>query len=140
MRFNYQNSVLRVCVDRATKECFCGKISGLRLKSPIEFSDINDFVLQIDAVLDRQSFPQAFMQIRSFTEKALPEVPVVTEELSVTSAPTEESGMEATFLLNIVSRQNASWQGSVDWNDGSRIQKFESSLQLVNMIADKLCN
>lgn len=138
MRFNYQNSTLRICVDRASMECFSGKILGPRLKSAIEFDDINDFILQIDSIMDQQSFPKAFMQIRSFTKKALPNVPVVTEDPPMHAEQPNECGLAATFLLNINSRQNASWQGRVDWLDGSPAQSFDSSLRLVNLIADRL--
>lgn len=39
-----------------------------------------------------------------------------------------------TFLVKIIDRQNATWQGSVTWIDEQREQKFRSALELLKLI------
>ncbi len=137
MRFNYKTAALRVCVDG---QGFSGRIVGQRVKSAIDFTDINDFVIRVDALLDAQQFPRAFQKIRSFTEKGQPEVPAVLsqEQLSASGEVDAQQGACATFLLLIRSRQNASWQGQVDWLDGAPAQPFGSTLEFMKQICDRL--
>ena len=129
MRFNYQAAALRVCLDDRN---FSGRIVGQRVSKPIYFSDINDFMVQVDALLDVQKFPRAFQKIRSFTEKEQPEVPAVLsqEQLRESGADELQWGKYATFTLLIRTRQSASWQGQVDWLDGQPPQPFESTLEV----------
>ena len=133
MRFNYQAAALRVCVDG---DGFSGRVVGQRVRSAICFSDINDFVLRVDALLDVQKFPQAFQKIRTFTEKERPQVPAVLtqEQLSSPEEVDAQTGRRATFLLLIRSRQNASWQGRIEWLDGSSAQTFGSTLEFMKQV------
>ena len=50
-----------------------------------------------------------------------------------TEPPDKEikDGKKATFLIKILFRQNASWQGSVAWLEGKREQSFRSALELL---------
>lgn len=137
MRFNYQAAALRVCLDDRN---FSGRIVGQRVSKPIYFSDINDFMVQVDALLDVQKFPRAFQKIRSFTEKEQPEVPAVLsqDQLWESGADELQWGKYATFTLLIRTRQSASWQGQVDWLDGQPPQPFESTLEFVKQLCKRL--
>ena len=132
---NYQNASLRVCVDDSANGVFRGRIVGKRLKDAISFSDINDFITQVDALLDIQKYPQAFQRIRSFTERDLPDVPaVLTPEELHNHVSDVKCGDAATFALLILSRQNASWQGYISWISGGSKQAFSSTLELLRLI------
>ncbi len=140
IQLNYQSAALRVCVDSTADNRICGRIVGQRISEPILFSDITDFLIQVDALLDVQRFPQAFQRIRSFTDKALPEVPavLVKEELGDPSDVNATYGQEATFLLQISTRKNASWQGFIDWIDGAGRQTFCSTLEFLKLVDNGL--
>lgn len=132
---NYENASLRVCVDDAANGMFRGRIVGKRLNAAISFSDINDFILQVDALLDIQKFPQAFQRIRSFTERDMPDVPAaLTPEELINHAIDDACGNVATFMLLISTRQNTSWQGYIDWMDSGSKQFFSSTLELLRLI------
>ncbi len=137
MRFNYQAAALQICLDDRN---FSGRIEGQRISKPILFGDINDFMVQVDALLDVQKFPRAFQKIRSFTEKEQPEVPAVLsqDQLRENGEENRQSGKYATFTLLIRTRQNASWQGQVDWLDGQPPQQFESTLEFVKQLCKRL--
>ena len=132
---NYQNASLRVCVDDSANGVFRGRIVGKRLNAAISFTDINDFIVQVDALLDIQKFPQAFQRIRSFIERDLPSVPaVLTPEELNNHTNYVECGNVATFTLLISTRQNASWQGYINWMNNEPKQFFSSTLELLRLI------
>lgn len=41
---------------------------------------------------------------------------------------------EASFLIRIQYRQNASWQGTIQWLDQKKTKKFRSELELMMLI------
>lgn len=140
IQLNYQSAALRVCIDGAENGKLCGRIVAQRLRTPMSFADINDFVVQVDALLDTQKFPQAFQRIRSFTGKSLPPVPAVLtkEELGGRDSVNAAHGRIETFFLQIISRKNASWQGTIDWLDGTEKQYFHSTLEFLKFVDSRL--
>lgn len=47
-------------------------------------------------------------------------------------------GRCATFAVRVLFRQNASWQGSVSWLEGSREESFRSALELAFLMDSAL--
>lgn len=47
---------------------------------------------------------------------------------------TEQRGKEATFVIHVKYRQNASWQGEVTWVDKQKKEYFRSALELVRLL------
>ncbi|MCL1905795.1 MAG: hypothetical protein FWG06_02165, partial [Clostridiales bacterium] len=45
-------------------------------------------------------------------------------------------GETATFGINVTMRQNTSWQGSIDWLDGSDPTDFISALEFIRIVHD----
>ena len=68
-------------------------------------------------------FPKAFTVTRAFAPP-----PVRT-----TGPPETQitEGKEATFVVKVLFRQNASWQGTVTWVEGQMEQSFRSVLELL---------
>lgn len=44
----------------------------------------------------------------------------------------------ATFYVRILFRQNASWQGTVLWSEGSQEERFRSALELALLLDSAL--
>ena len=42
--------------------------------------------------------------------------------------------MRETFVVQILSAQNATWQGTVTWTDSRRSESFRSALELIRLI------
>lgn len=136
---NAPYAALRVCVNEAVPGRVSGLVYSQRLTAPIAFSDLGTLLLRVDEVLDAQNFPQAFQKGRSFSAK----------ESRVPAADSPERGLAAvevdahrgtisTFVLQILSRRNSSWQGQVDWLDGQTAQEFGSALELIRLIENRL--
>ena len=140
IRFNYQTSALRVCIDTVDGSHVSGQVVSQRLCAPLFFSDISDFIAKVDALLDLQVYPQAFRSLRSFTLKEKPSVPAAMAEEDMMDAAVVDAtqGKISTFRLQIFTRQNASWQGRIDWLDDSPAVMFDSTLEFIKLTADRL--
>ena len=89
------------------------------------------------------------MQIRSFhkkkrgkTAEEKPSVPAAEQrgdlEEMLARIGMEEPGKRATFVISVLFRQNATWQGTVTWTDGRRTEPFRSALELIRLIDSTL--
>ena len=136
---SYFESMLRVCVDRLEPEGVAGRVYSMRLIRPVPFADLHELILEMEAVMDAQNHPQAFQRIRVFGTERTPaaaavedaDVPMTQEEVDAAQ------GGVSTFMIQVISRQHASWQGFIDWLDGGK-QSFESELELAELIDKKL--
>ncbi|BDF72809.1 hypothetical protein CE91St41_37920 [Oscillospiraceae bacterium] len=46
--------------------------------------------------------------------------------------------MRETFVVQILSARNATWQGTVTWTDSRRSESFRSALELIRLIDSAL--
>ena len=134
IKFNYNNAMLRICVD----EGHCGTLVGQRLREPIPFSDFVDLVLKIEAILDGQDFPRAFQRKRQFQEKASAPIAFANyvDEMMSDEAVNGAFGKVTTVIVQIVTRQNTSWQGAVFSEDKTKRTAFQSDLEFLSLMDD----
>lgn len=89
------------------------------------------------------------MQIRSFhkkkrgkTAEEKPSVPAAEQrgdlEEMLARIGMEEPGKRATFVISVLFRQNATWQGTVRWLNRDQTQRFRSTLELISLMEDAL--
>jgi hypothetical protein len=141
LHLNYNSAKFRICVDSAENSVVSGRVFSQRLKDVIEFPDLNGLVLRLDRLMDEQKYPQAFQRKRRFKlSRARPskksgssvegdERPYMDEDVVDAAV-----GAKATFILQIVSRQNTNWQGFADFLDGAGVKEFKSELELLEMM------
>ncbi|MBQ3108078.1 MAG: hypothetical protein IJP37_03790 [Clostridia bacterium] len=43
-----------------------------------------------------------------------------------------------TFVINVLFRQNASWQGTIQWVNQNKTQHFRSTLELIKLMDSAL--
>lgn len=138
--FNHMNSALRFCVDGVEQQTPRGRVFSQRFLHPLKFNDLGSLCLYLEDVFDAQNFPQAFQQSRTIVSCSS-DMSIVAPEPSEGMTPAvvrAARGAVATFEVLVVSRRSSTWQGSVDWLDGSDRQEFTSYLELVRMIDDRL--
>ena len=132
LKLNYNTAVFKLCLDSKTS----GKIAGQRLREPIPFSDLPEMLLKIDYVMDMQDYPRAFQRKRQFeiAEKKVSDIPYAASPDDMMSAESVEgcSGGLVTLMLQVMTRQNSTWQGTVTANSERFI--FESVLNLLEVI------
>lgn len=118
----------RVCVDSYLNGVLMGRLYNPASDQEIAFRSMSQFLLGMEELLDRMNFPQSFAAARSFADIAL--------GLSggITPRTAEPVGTLATFVVRVLFRQNASWQGSVLWEETGREENFRSALELMLMM------
>lgn len=55
-----------------------------------------------------------------------------------TSWTTGEQEGKATFIVEVLFRQNDTWQGSIRWMDQKKIQCFRSTLEMIRLMDEAL--
>lgn len=147
---NYQESQLRVCVD----SCLDREPIG-RIYSPVAghygFCGILQMLGGIEELFNLFQYPQPTHETRTFDQRKkrrqLEDVKDhVQGGLTVddttgqgqTFKMTDESGRQATFVVSVRFRQNATWQGTIQWIEAKREQHFRSTLEMIRLMDDAL--
>jgi len=119
-----------VCIDSYADGVLNGRFYNPYLSGGSSFESVMQFLTKMEKALDTMDFPRAFTATRTFA-------PLPDHDLS---PPEEEftAGKLATFTIRILFRQNASWQGSVVWQEGRREQSFRSVLELLFLFDNAL--
>ena len=104
-----------------------------------KFYDLCGMLSAMESLYDTLSFPQATYQHRSFTcatkFRGTPE----NEEMNSMARRTQAKG-EATFVIHVQFRQNATWQGTIQWVDEKKEQHFRSTLEMLRLLDDALAD
>lgn len=122
----------QVCVDSYHDGVLAGRLYNLVSDAPRPFHSTIQFLQQMEELLDQLHFPQSFQVVRTFGEP--PHSPGGDGNQATPAA----TGERATFVLKVFFRQNASWQGSVIWEEANLEQNFRSVLELLLLIDDAL--
>lgn len=110
--------------------CLKGVLSGGQLEGNRVFSSGIDLLLTIEHMMDQTNTPQRNEEPRSFPA-------VFTTAKPAADSRTEGQGKAeamAVFQLNVMFRQNATWQGSLLWVDEGQEAHFRSVLELLRLM------
>ena len=121
-----------VCIDSYEQSNPAGRIYHAALPQGQRFQSLTQFFVCMDRLLDKVNIPQSFTAARSFAGPPGPGGPDLLELAERTN------GEMATFVVRVLFRQNASWQGSVTWLEGEREESFRSALELDFLIDSAL--
>ena len=128
-----------VCVDEIKDGEISGKVYSRYSRTPWEFNSLIELLGQMESFYNKISFPQAAVQIRGIQWQergkfqAEAEQPFLEKEFLL-----EKRGIQATFLIIVRYRQNATWQGSFLWVEENRSLEFKSALELLMMMDKSL--
>lgn len=129
----YKTSV--IYIDSYENRVLNGRISNPYLKADIPFCSTIEFIKETEKLMQDLQFPQAYFDNREFHP--------VRETLSKVTGPAAAKGQKgrlATFSLQIMFRQNSSWQGSLTWLGRKQEEKFRSVLELLLLLDNALDN
>lgn len=119
---------IRLCVDTYTDGVFAGRFFHPGAVGGVQsFKSLSQLLVGAENLFDENKFPQSFEAKRSFVARTahmadkIPELP-------------RESGRLATFVIRLLFRQHASWQGLVTWVESKVEEPFRSVLELVLMM------
>ncbi len=102
----------------------------------MNFQGIREFFDSLDQFFDYVNFPQASHEPRSFgiIRNKRKEVPKTMKKEKLTV----ETGDKATFTVHVQFRQNASWQGTIQWLEGNKTQRFRSELEMLKLMTNAI--
>ena len=120
-----------VCVDGGRSGDFAGRLYNPFWEGGAVFEGTLDFLEKMEDLLDQMQFPQSFAAVRSFQPAPRPPEESPPE-------PGVQEGKLGTFVVRVIFRQNASWQGSVSWLEGRRDESFRSVLELLMLLNSAL--
>lgn len=102
------------------------------LNKAYSFANLVQLLLLMESLMDEAGFPRRGVEQRAFQSTA-------ATTLARSPVSKAVSGTLATFTLNVLFRQNASWQGSIIWNERKLESHFRSVLELITLLDEALC-
>ncbi len=87
-------------------------------------------------LLDRAKYPQETHELRRIGK---PDKEGIKEmEANTVDIKRINKSEKPTFIVNIQYRQNASWQGTINWVEGGVTQHFRSTLEMIRLMDDAI--
>lgn len=101
----------------------------------IKFHSLLQLLKKLDNLFDRCNFPEVTHEYRKFSEPKEDKKRMGKEHIMRKNEnQSDESVKNATFLLQVKFRRNASWQGQIQWVDKNMKKNFRSTLELIRLI------
>jgi hypothetical protein len=116
-------------------------MKNLCTNEKVKTHTIWNLVKSIENNLSENKFPEGALKYRTWGNDTLrkPGEKTTTDEIltRVTPEPAKQNG-GATFIIKILYRQNATWQGSIQWLEGKQSRQYRSVNELLNLIDEAL--
>lgn len=124
-----------VCIDRAEAGECRGRLFHYYAAGGQPFQSRYELILMVDGLCDRLGYPQAAEQPRRFGRSKPPAAAKKeVKRLMNKDDLAAQKGMMATFVVHVMHRQNATWQGTVVWAEKNQKASFRSALELVKLM------
>ena len=119
-----------ICIDSYDEKIPRGRLYNAFLENGIEFAGAMDLLQNMERLLEQIKIPQGFTTRRTFRNNEDRRLQFTEESI--------KRGKRATFSLRLLFRQNASWQGTIEWHEGKSEETFRSVLELLLLIDSAL--
>lgn len=126
-------NILTISVTSYQDYCLKGFITTNQEEGALAFASTIDLLLLADDLMDAVNTPQRSEEQRSFA--------AIGGFVPAHKGRAEELPKEpplATFQMNIMFRQNATWQGSLMWVETGQEARFRSVLELIRLLHSAL--
>lgn len=132
METYYPLNSFRLCIDKIDDNLCIGRVYTPLHNKALVFTDLTNMVLLVDEIFDKNNYPSAYQNKRSFKNDDLL-VKDAEVELEIAKLLMKK-GEKTTFDIIVTSRQHTCWQGIVKNLDGKIINKFKSELNLIDFL------
>lgn len=119
-----------VCVDSYDNGVLQGRFFDA-YQDMERFDSLSQFLIRMEELLENRQEPQSYTAARTFAS-------LLETSLREGSTSSIRRGQRATFELQILFRQHASWQGNLIWKETGMEQSFRSVLELVILLDSAL--
>lgn len=136
-------SQLAVLVDEYSDFDIAGRVYSAAYEKAQPFRGLAALIERMESLFNELYFPQPTHQLRGFNVRRgrgrLKRKPAQDEVKKMEdSKNVVESGEKATFVVHVQFRQNATWQGTIQWIDSKKTQKFRSTLEMIRLMDEAL--
>ena len=139
----YAPNLICVCVNTRKQGDYSGELWNQYEDEPKAFYTSLDMIQKMDELYDRWDFPQRSTMNRRFDKAAAPKQPERIQRKGAipkmdADRIQDKKGEKGTFIVHVLYRQNATWQGEVVWADKKKKQRFRSALELLKLMDSAL--
>ena len=142
----FARNLICVCIDDNKDADYQGLIYHQYADEPISFNGIASMILEMENLFDEWDFPQRGLAERKFDKKKENhkrpvsetqddrlKIEIISDTHGVRNVQNKK-GKLATFVIQVVYRQDASWQGHVIYQEDNEKLDFNSALELIKII------
>ncbi len=128
-----------LCIHRSYGYDCEGELWNRYEQEPFHFGGLMEAVREMERIMDETGYPQRAMLPRSFRARSEEWNGIKLEKREKTMGNLEnKSGQKGTFVVQVLHRQNATWQGQVTWAEQNKKVYFRSALELVHLIDEAM--
>ena len=123
---------------------FSGVLMGQYLSAPFEFNSLFQMIMKMEEVFDEKRFPEAYLTPRVFlasrAKTDYAEKGEVADMANIDELKPRLTGgtPKCTFEINVMFRQNATWQGQILWVEKNLKQSFRSVLEMLKLMDEAM--
>ena len=142
----FAKNLICMCINSNENADYQGLIYHQYADEPIVFDGMTDFLVKAEALFDEWGFPQRGLAQRYFKksnrseigykkkklEDKLP-IEIIQEKVGVRNVQNKK-GELGTFMIQVVFRQDATWQGHMIHQEANEKVDFVSALELIKFI------
>lgn len=96
-----------------------------------------ELLVRMNEMFDDLKFPQSSVEYRSFRSKRNRPDSEERDE-SLVSEAIQDINVQAKFVVHVQFRQNATWQGTIEWVEENKTQRFRSALEMLKLMEEAL--
>ena len=123
-----------VCVDGYEDKLLSGRFYYGSPAGEEHFKNAIQLLMLIEQAVGEMAFPDEYSEIRRFDLKCR----FAKDELLEKEHKMPTNGERATVVIKILFRQNASWQGTIQWLQGHREETFRSVYEMLRLMDSAL--
>lgn len=136
----YAPNLLVIDIDENTNGDYKGRLYNQYDAAPERFKDSVELLRKMESFFDQMNFPQSSMHIRTFQKDTRRRNYLINPEdkKPIMSEVEKNKGDKGTFIVQVMYRQNATWQGQVIWAEQNKKVYFRSAMELLKLIDSAL--
>lgn len=138
-RVTAMDTIVRISISSYKDRTFKGKVYSQYYDREVAFEDLCGMITAMESLYDTLSFPQATYRHRSFKKEKGSHTLSENEGMEFMAQNTQAND-KATFIIHVQFRQNATWQGTIQWLDEKKEQHFRSTLEMLKLLDEALAD
>ncbi len=128
----YPRSTYRITAGGSLEQPVALTATNLHSNEGRPFGSLWELLAWIERDIDGNGYPQKMFKYRTWGKGAAP----MSENQTLEVNPPVESGEagSTTFIVQVLCRQNATWQGTIQWVDRRQTLTFRSEYEMLRLM------